>query len=121
LILEAYDDIDGPTPVVVSNGVQRNLPLATEGILKDASVYPNPFRNELQLNVKTTKSGQLSAVMFDMLGRKIFRQDFGNLDAGSRTLKLDMSKLENDATGVYILQIMSDGKIEKTIKLTRSK
>ena len=72
--------------------------------------FPNPFRNEVHLRFSevTTATVQL----YDLNGRLVFEQE----DTGQLELTLNLPQL-ND--GLYLLRILSDGKLIEEKKLIK--
>ena len=82
-LIEAYKPIWGTCP---SFGLDNQNQL-------DISIYPNPFSQYINVTIDT----ELEAVIFDLLGKELIRQNING--------RLDISSLEK---GTYILNL-SDG------------
>ena len=78
------------------------------------NAVPNPSTGEFYIPVSLENSMALTAIVTDITGRIVKRQDFGKRQSG-------MSKLEfnlNDAPkGVYFIQINADGQTLETKKI----
>lgn len=128
-IIETLDDISGNVPsFTISNERNRGVIEVTEeaktgnssvSVVSGFKVFPNPFNQDLSVNLQTVRKGKLSIQLYDMTGRQVYKQDFGSMNEGFRTIRLDMSKVRNASPGIYILQVLFDGKIEKTVKLSK--
>ena len=84
------------------------------------TVYPNPFDNFINLNLYMHQQ-QATRVMVRLLdgsGRLVLVKDLGNRGSGvyQERLELGGKPLMN---GLYLLQIFSDNKPVKTIKLIK--
>jgi photosystem II stability/assembly factor-like uncharacterized protein len=93
----------------------RTLPpvgIDEPGLSGTVSVYPNPAENTVYIQVKDQKSVSLHLAVTDLVGKKVVEKDF-IADAGTNTLPVDVSKLQN---GIYILRI-SDNESSFTKKL----
>ncbi len=72
------------------------------------SVFPNPTRNVLFLNIKTTAVGDVALEVFDALGHSVLSQQ-EPLKGGSQTLDLPTDRLPK---GTYFIKItLPQGKI----------
>ncbi len=69
--------------------------------------YPNPFNPSTTISFTTTKRGQVSLKVFDLLGGEVATVQNGSLDAGTHTIMFDASKLRS---GVYMYRLQAEGK-----------
>lgn len=94
-----------PPPIVTS----LNTTLTSNiGLL----AYPNPFKDELTIEVKSTNISQLQIILIDALGREVLKETLQN----ERT-KINTSNLPQ---GVYGLNLLSkEGQNIKSIKLIK--
>lgn len=76
---------------------------AAENALK---VYPNPFRQNMQVELALPSSHRVQISLFDGFGRKV-RQEQRSVGAGEQNLQLSWAGLPN---GTYWLRIEQDGK-----------
>lgn len=67
---------------------------------------PNPNTGSFTIPASFDKEMQVTAVVTDMMGKKISVTDFGKLESGMH--KLDFN-LANAANGMYFVQIFADG------------
>ncbi len=67
----------------------------------EIKIYPNPFRDILEINLLHTNSGKLKIEIFDIQGKKIKESIYYHFGVG-RTEKWDMSKFSQ---GTYIVSI----------------
>jgi len=76
-------------------------------------VSPNPFTNEVQLNLSHLNQNETySCMIFDVNGIKVL--EMPNLQAGQH--RIDLNQLQ---AGIYILEILSHQKSLKTIKIIK--
>ncbi|MBN2012039.1 T9SS type A sorting domain-containing protein, partial [candidate division KSB1 bacterium] len=68
-------------------------------------VYPNPFGNDLNIELDIIEKGQYIIEVFDCIGFPII-QEQRHLIPGKQKMKLDMNQIY---PGVYILSVKSDG------------
>jgi len=67
------------------------------------SVYPNPFREALQVRVDLPRPAEVEVVLYDVLGRQVWARRLGTLPAGSeRAIQVDGSSL---SAGIYFLRV----------------
>ncbi|MEI6766424.1 MAG: T9SS type A sorting domain-containing protein [Bacteroidota bacterium] len=76
---------------------------------------PNPARDNIDIRINSTAGAQVTAQLYDVLGRMI-RIQSGNTD-NSGILKLDF-EVSNLATGYYYLTVRT-GFSEKSIKILK--
>lgn len=115
----AFDDADSTH---ASNGegiftldVQAAAEDPGAGLVRDfaLSAYPNPFNPATTLSFSLPQSGPASLRVFDVTGREVFTQHFGQLAAGRHELRFDAASL---GTGVYFAQLEA-GRVRLTTKL----
>jgi hypothetical protein len=70
----------------------------------ETSVFPNPAKDFLNINLNLTNATQIAVELIDMTGKSILKNDYGRL-AGEQALRLDFSNLKK---GLYVLQIKSN-------------
>jgi hypothetical protein len=68
----------------------------------DILVFPNPATDQINLYFYLTFSGKIRIEMFDMLGRKVFYEEFLPENQGYQYLSLKINKL---ASGYYVMQV----------------
>ncbi len=71
----------------------------------EASVYPNPAQNELNVMFNSKSIATYSITIVDMLGRVVNNISFESIE-GENTMKLDLDKFDN---GIYFIKIQSKG------------
>ncbi len=65
------------------------------------SVYPNPVRTVLNINVSTLVSDRADILLYDIKGSKIYENSF-TIDKGENSIDIDLSKLNHN---IFILKI----------------
>jgi|GEM_PF-18472 len=90
----------------VDNSGDENIgrKIASEGLLQDVSIYPNPAVEQLNLAIKAVEGGNLKIMILDMSGR-VFLQE--NMDAreNMNNYQLNVGSLQR---GIYLLSIESN-------------
>jgi flagellar hook assembly protein FlgD len=100
------------------------LPLANNsGELKDTvSVYPNPFRENISIEIQLTESSALQDLsVYDLKGSLIYKFDKNILNAGGKktiTWNGQSQNGEKLKAGIYLL-VFRTAKTSKTVKLVK--
>ena len=91
---------------------------AVEGAVQDGSlgVFPNPFRDEINLSFTLRKHSEVTVSLLDIAGRMVSSKVGGLLPAGSNTLKLDTPDV---APGIYLIRVKAGDEthLQKVIAL----
>jgi hypothetical protein len=138
ITIESYDDdsnASGPLnttgTVQVSNDEvvletssptenRTNFVEQTKVTVSEVKVFPNPFNESLTIKVSTESSKRVSVRLVDVTGRMIVSRDLGVVD-GVRSLTITSAEIGNVSAGTYMLQMVTDGKVEKSVKLVKTK
>lgn len=93
--------------------------ISTTGITKfetisNLKVYPNPFSNEVKIDLNLLRKGEITAQIIDISG-KIIDFQILELTPGNHSVKFDTKNLNN---GIYILNIIGEG-INKNFKIIK--
>ncbi|MCK7555272.1 fibronectin type III domain-containing protein [Chitinophaga sedimenti] len=92
---------------------------AKDDQLEVTQVFPNPFRDAVNLNLDNRGTSKKVAVrLFDMSGRAVFGKAFGELGVGRHNLRVEVGN-SAAATGMYFPEVIADDKSVKTIKLIK--
>ncbi|MDP3394025.1 T9SS type A sorting domain-containing protein [Sediminibacterium sp.] len=76
----------------------------------EIKIYPNPFKDVLEINFLQTNSGKLKVELFDMQGKKMKELLFFHFGVG-RTERWDLSKFPQGSYIVSINQLDGTGKL----------
>ena len=68
--------------------------------------YPNPFNNNSKLKIKTSKSGNVKIIVYDVMGREIITLLDKRLKPGTYEINFDGSGLNS---GVYYYKLTANG------------
>jgi len=93
-------DLGSPVITGVNNEENNSLPM-TYSLSQN---YPNPFNPTTTIKFGLPKAGDVSLVVYDILGRKVTELIHGNLTAGYHTVNFNASNL---ASGVYFYRIQA--------------
>lgn len=88
-----------------------NVKEAKEKLKVDAKIYPNPFNNSINIEVRK-ETAQGAIVVFDILGKEILRQQFRGNSTQIPTGQL--------SSGFYILMIMEGTEVLHTEKMIKA-
>jgi len=91
-----------------SNPVFRGLPeeAATENTAA-TTVYPNPFKDAIQVPLKFKTGGTVYIQLMDLMGRRIMSKE---IKAEQFNTTIQLTGLENLVPGTYVLQTRLNGK-----------
>lgn len=89
-----------------------------KGILGAIKAFPNPFHSNFTLSVDSKKNSKVQVSMFDMTGKMVYSNQFGNLNAGTNPLAITTNSTL--AAGMYTVVVRSaDGKEIKSVKVLK--
>jgi hypothetical protein len=105
---------------VGTNTVSVNVSLCTgvaqlNGNLVNYHVYPNPAKEQITLNITTTKSLEIFVELIDGSGKLSLKQ----IVSFNRTKSEHQINISSLASGVYFLKLVSKEGDNKTIKLVK--
>jgi hypothetical protein len=78
----------------------------TEEISLGSVLYPNPTNNSLLHKFKLQSLSDCRIEFYDVLGKKLYEEDYGFLTAGEYFRNINLSKLPS---GIYYAKFLSDG------------
>ena len=112
-----YSNFYGPVVVELATTVKPESSLPKEYSLSQN--YPNPFNPETQIQFALPKDGQVTIVIYDMLGRKVRTIVDEFRPAGSYHVSWDARNGDGNVVtnGIYLLR-MKSGTFMKTMKMT---
>lgn len=105
--------VPNDNPVVDGNLVDK-ANIQEENIQQiEVNIFPNPFKNDFNLNIHLTQRDEFSLMVFNATGQLIYIQN-GQLDMGKHQLNVPI----NQVNGLYIvrLQVGSEIITKKLIK-----
>ncbi|HEU4554095.1 MAG TPA: putative Ig domain-containing protein, partial [Chitinophaga sp.] len=105
-------------PTVQPATVQQHNDDGVDGITVE-NAYPNPFSSYINLSIRQQQEARILIRLLDGNGRLILVKDLGKRSSGVYQERIDVGNrvLGN---GLYLLQILSESKPVKTIKLIRN-
>jgi|GEM_PF-614037 len=90
-----------------------------DGAPHSVSAYPNPFNEELMIQVQLTGAAQIQLALFDLSGKKLLSSNKGLLNAGTHSFNMAAQTMDL-AEGVYLMTVYVDG-LAYTSRLVRTK
>ena len=96
----------------ISTGV--NNPFASDEAI---SIYPNPAQDHLNVTLNLSKNSEVEVVLKDVTGKTVMKKK-NKLLQGDTKLQLGTTDL---SSGLYFIQIKSDGILISTKKIIISK
>lgn len=115
------DNVSGCTKLSAAysavNNCTKNLDSITyEYPLAAITFYPNPVNDVLMLTFNLHESADLAFKIYDVFGRKVFEKNDENFTEGAHLIEINFSIF---TTGIYHLQILSNNKQIKSLKVIK--
>ncbi len=89
---------------------------------KTVSAFPNPFNQTLDIAYyNNSNSSNISAGLYDLSGKLVYKELFKNIHSGPGTLKINLKNRQSITDGIYFLKIDVNGIPFKVLKLVKSK
>ena len=106
-------DMSGPCDGVATGTESEELPTEVEL----AQNYPNPFNPQTTIDYALPKAGDVSLIVYDMLGREVDVLLDGPQAAGRHTVRFGANHLPN---GTYVYRLVAaDKTITRTMVLVK--
>lgn len=119
--IKPYTSATEPLPFVVTDDTSLAITIYLENGLYDIEdnrfnydLYPNPFNNQLILDVDSDSGSKGSLFLFDAIGREVRREEL-EIISGDNQFIIETGKLED---GIYFYQLF-DGQHLYTNKLLK--
>ncbi|MES2726210.1 MAG: M6 family metalloprotease domain-containing protein [Bacteroidota bacterium] len=96
-----------------------NLGINEFSLLQNVSVFPNPFTNQLMVDIESLSSGDATVTMSNIIGQQIFAKEIA-LSKGKNTLDLS-NEIGTQMQGTYFLTIKANDSffVYKVLKINR--
>lgn len=95
--------------------VNKTIVIGIEN-LPSPTVYPNPFREQLETVITLPGSGPVRVVLSDMSGADTYDQMIGNFNAGKQLLQFYFAEIRS---GMYVLRVYQNDELVHTEKIIR--
>jgi len=100
----------------------RNFGILTQTFYSEVNnnhlrVYPNPFTNNLKLDLNLSEKTEVTIELFDLLGKMITTSSKTKFEAGNYNKTIELG--ENNPPGVYLIKVILNGnpQLIKVVKL----
>jgi pimeloyl-ACP methyl ester carboxylesterase len=121
IVIMEYSDASGGT--VQNSTLDEQAGTTVTPVTPDynVKVYPNPFNDLVNLEFNNDAAGnRVSADVYDLTGRLVYRRDFNGLAPGRNILVLNgIEQTKN--TSVCFVTLKVNGQLVQTVKLLRNK
>jgi len=94
-----FQSASAPFSGMVYTGMQK----LSDGVLFE--MYPNPTNNNTNIKFQLDKDQNINVAVYNMLGEQVYSTNQGNMPAGTHTITIDGSNLQN---GMYFVRIITD-------------
>ena len=114
-----------PAPVVTAVEVKKeavaakNSAIVADSKTQDIKVFPNPFVSTIQVNLSADKSAPVTVLVYDMTGRVRYRSNGLSVVKGNNLLSVNVANGMPMAPGIYVVNVLIDGKVSKVEKLVK--
>jgi hypothetical protein len=110
-------------PLITSTNVSPAINTVIEPETKDViNVYPNPFVDQLQVNLATHKKvNKLGFLIYDMNSRLVAQKVISGNGQSYQSQSFNMAVSKSLAPGSYILKVTYDDVVQEVIKLIKVK
>jgi hypothetical protein len=119
LIIQDYTD--GPVPDDLILATSQVLePLQAETVIdKRNRMYPNPFGDIITVDYNnTSNTNRVSALVYDVAGRLVLKQDYSNLVPGMNQLRLNTGSLKA-GNKMFTVVLATNGKLVMVSKMVK--
>jgi len=79
-------------------------------------VYPNPTNSQINIEIELPRKTMVITNIFNVLGEKVFGKEYGIMQEGYHTLKIELS---NIPSGIYFLEVQMESKYIRKFTLVR--
>ena len=85
----------------------------------EISVFPNPFFNKIEVSLSNKNAALVTVVLYDLNSKLIYKTAESKQPAGNSTITVNIPSAAILTRGVYVINIIVDGKVTKSIKLIK--
>ena len=96
----------------------KNAHAQSADTIYTATASPNPFEDEVTINILHGNKNITAIKVFDAIGKEVFHQDLNNHKVAATSVVFNFSHLR---PGIYFYTIYSDKGIVETRKLFRAR
>ncbi len=73
-----------------------------EDLFSSSYIYPNPASDNVNIDIRLEKSGNVSVEVLDMLGKVVYAEELGTMFPGQHKLNIGVGNFEN---GMYFVKV----------------
>ncbi len=86
---------------------------------QEISVFPNPFTGSIHLKLQTDKATEIAILLYDVNGRLMYKSNGLSAVKGASVITVNLTNGITIPPGIYVLNVLIDGKISKAEKLIK--
>jgi hypothetical protein len=106
-----------PARTTVSPEIVSAQQKEQQGNVVSTDIYPNPFTEYFNLTITSAAPEQLKVVMYDMSGKMVYQNQFGNITKGMNSIRVQpQSEL---TPGVYMVKAILGNREIRSFKVIR--
>lgn len=105
------------TNQTTTNAVIERVDL--EKVTPNISVYPNPFTSRIDVEINNEKAANVTVMLYDLSSRLIYRSAELKQTAGRNKITVNLPSSATILPGNYVVSIMVDEKLAKSVKLIK--
>ncbi len=95
----------GIFPIVTAEQLDVNVKEISKDGLSLSPAFPNPAKDEVNINFSLAQAGNVEIALFDVTGKQVENVKLENLQAGSHSTKMDVSSLN---AGIYMYSVKAN-------------
>jgi hypothetical protein len=82
----------------------------------NVAVYPNPFQQEVQIEISNIQYPNTTIAIYDIIGNKILEKQFSNIENQHISTAFDLHIL---GAGLYFIEVKSSNSFKKNFKIVK--
>jgi hypothetical protein len=92
---------------------------AGESKTQEIKVFPNPFAGSIQVKLQSEKAADITILLYDMNGRLMYKNNGLSAVKGGNLISVNLTNGAPLPPGMYLINILIDGKMSKAEKLIK--
>ena len=86
---------------------------------QEIKVFPNPFTGQIQVKLQSDKDAEIAIKLYDVNGRLMYQSNGLRAVKGGNLIYVNLTNGMPLPPGMYIMNILIDGKMSKAVKLIK--
>ncbi len=86
---------------------------------QEIKVFPNPFTSVIQVKLQSDKAAGIAILLYDVNGRLMYSSNGLNVVKGANIVSVNLTNGRSLPPGIYLLNVLIDGKMSKVEKLIK--